>query len=337
MIDPARLAGLKRQAQDALHESAHGPGARAREELLQLYRESFFAHFRFDPIAAERRQPWSAKDAAAVEWLERLGASGHVGARHLLEQFVYGNRLDALHASSPKLLEKLAARYPHASSSLARLLCAKDDCDLKEVRRWLAAGRNSDRYLAAALDELDTLGLSLGAQELAFLRKRLSENDHWFALNYARSRVLLIAARHHEGTPAGMRALELAAEQGNEEAIDELFRLRSTAIADKARMLDAWFDAGGSRTHKIRVLCLRVGAEIERGADGMPGDLPRALKYYRVAVGGVIWREDLPDELHPEFCFDVAHAFDRNSQRCRVDDPELAARWHDRLKRAKSI
>jgi hypothetical protein len=338
VINPGRLQDLKLRAQHSLHEDADATGACAREELLQLYRQTFFRYYRFDPEAAEGRLPWGHEDVLAVEWLERLSTSGHVGAQHLLEQAMDADSLlNALHGTAPELLQTLAARHASASSYVAKLLCTKENCDLKKVRHWLRTGHNSDRFLASALDELDALGLSLGDEEHQFLRKQLSEPRRWHGLRYARAHVLLAAARHHAGTPAGMRALELAAELGNEEAIDELFRLRSTTTIDKARLLDAWFDAGGQRTHKIRVMCFAVGAEMERRCNSTGPDFARALKYYRIAVGGVIWRKDRSDELDKEFCFDVAHAFDGNSPRCKVADPELAALWHERLNQASRL
>lgn len=334
MINPGRLQDLKLRAQHALHEGADATGARAREELLQLYRETFFRYYRFDPQAAERRLPWGREDTAGMEWLERLSTSGHVGAQHLVEQAMDVHPLlKALHGTAPGLLETLAARHPSASSYLARLLCTKENCDLRKVRYWLSTGHNSDRYLAAALDELDALGLSLGDEEHRFLGKQLSEPRHWLSLQYARPHVLLAAARHHAGTPAGIRALELAAKLGNEDAIDELFRLRSTTVMDKERLLDIWFDAGKPRTPKIRVMCLALGREFERRCDSTGPDFARALKYYQIAVGGVIWRKDRPEELDKDFCLNVAHAFDGKSQRCKVADAQLAALWYERLNR----
>lgn len=137
---PESLAALRASAAPGLRENADAPGAAAREELLQVYRDRFrdSGGSHLAPESATKGAPWSPEDLMAFEWIDALAGAGHVGAARLRDRILaVEDAVRAFVVHDPARVESLVPRSYLAAMLLARRECASPNPDMDAIIRWL--------------------------------------------------------------------------------------------------------------------------------------------------------------------------------------------------------
>lgn len=318
-LDPAALAALRADAQRGMTEDAAPAPAAAREALLQHYRD-----------AARTNEVLDIDD---LEWIDKLARAGHVPAAQLLDRIFAGAPMEVLLAHERQRLLALAPHSPTLARRLAWRELRQPAPDVARLREWLERGGEPCRGIAGALRELADVAGTPAEADLALVRGMLFDSpfpeldlyanlEAWeLVLAFARRR---LGAPDEEERRAARRLLERAAALGSGDAANELFAADFAAASDKASFIRAWLDAGKPMAPAA---CVQVAAHYERARG-----LIEAIPWYERGLHRNPWKS--PGQLDMDFCYNVAHAFDRRWSRMLVDDAELAVKWHARAAEA---
>ena len=332
------LAALRAAAEQGMREDAAPAHAAAREELLQRYRDAWIDHAHLqlnDP--APRGEPMGEADLPAIEWIAQLAAAGHAPAAAFLERVLQPRHLDRLFAVAPQRMAALSG-----VTKIARYLVStelkKPAPDRQRLEPWLESAGFWLNGLRAALRDLDAVAGGATAADWAAVRGVLKEQADAGVedIDLQNAGELLYRfgmQRLDQADEASQRAghalLERAAVRGSRLAAGVLFEAGFKAAAKKPAFLEQWLASGKPLPESGRLPCLQLGAALERGVAGRPPDLEAALPWYERALGLKARFE--AGKLNNEFCYYVATAFDRNYRSlCKLDDPELAMKWHER-------
>ena len=309
------LAQLRAQADLALTEDAPPAHAAARERLLQHYRN-----------AVRDNGPVLIED---IEWIAKLARAGHVPASALLSRFFERARIDLLLGDEPDRVFALAPQSPTLARRLAWRELRQSAPDVPRLFEWLERGGEPCRPIAVALRELAEITGATPQADMALVSSMLflpGMEEFGTRNNPEVSQFLLaFALRRSDASDEkerqdARRLLERAAALGCGDAADVIFAADFAAAADKAAFVQAWLAAGKPMSPRA---CVRVGAHYERESG-----LAAALAWYERALQRKPWNS--PERLDMDFCYSVAHAFDRRWSYLLVDDAELAVRWHAR-------
>jgi GAF domain-containing protein len=146
---------LKAQADGGLGADAPKAAANAREKLLAVYAEQFRQSKHLDPFLREPspKEPWTAGDTEALEWVCRLAASGHADADRLLEGVV--DMLGLIEGDFGLRMKALAHAYPKVARLLARQEARRGDCDAQALLQWARLGGLAGTSIAEVSEELE--------------------------------------------------------------------------------------------------------------------------------------------------------------------------------------
>ena len=157
--------------EQAFREDAPLHEALARELRFQALR------LRVQTFAKSREPACSAQEAEALDWVEALAASGHVGAqRAVLRVTQRPAALEQVHAAMPGRLEAWVGRYAGVADFLVRFECRKPQPDLTMLQRYLEQSPQLRRY-ASDVGELRAVAPGpVAAGDLTVLRKYFGDS-----------------------------------------------------------------------------------------------------------------------------------------------------------------
>ena len=224
---------------DMLREDAPEPLASERERVLQGFRERFRESGRF--AAADGDE----SEARALDWIEALGAAGHVGAARLsAETLSSPDYLERLVRVSPARVETMAPRSRLAAMVLVKHECQRDDPDPEALCRWFGALGEEGAQLAAAVRELHAICGRLSAadrgclaQEAVVSAKEPQRLRYGLHDGESLAAHVLYQCAGEPGRAAGAKLLERAAALGSIRAQFEV-KLEAGGIESLVRWLD---------------------------------------------------------------------------------------------------
>jgi TPR repeat protein len=339
------FAELKALAAKGIAEDADYGPAISRECLLNEYRKRFRDVERLVAWgeSAQRYTPWTADDLEGLQWIDALAQAGHVAALRLRGRVYQArNRLVELLAVAPAALHGMAEHAPPIARFLAEEECRSATPNREAVLRWLDAGTDSDRKIAAGVRELVTVAADMAPPDWKIVRTYLQTFDKEHVVfrhgerveapadlvwSFAKYRVESDDGSKH---PAGVSLVKRAAALGSTRARIALWSAQYEAAADKRAFLESWFAQYPGHFKEAEQPCVELAASLERGEAGAAPDFEAAMVWYQRATAKTARHAYLPEKLEPDFCHWVAHALDRRWKRCLIADDALAMRWHER-------
>lgn len=315
------LAQWRAAAGEAMAPEARGPGAHARERMLQYFRRhSKLTLENLARLDVGLWYEWGPWECDAMEWICSLADTGHWGARRVRDRMlcldtpIYRRNMTHYHPIAdggglrPEVRD-LAARTATVALAFALHIASRANSEARYIAEWLALVGPSYAGLAAQLREAYAAGEPMPHWEVDIVREHL---DAARGIGTTRCDSLLEHLRDE-------RRRKVEAKEQAERARQQKSWLEEYAASpDRPAFIRTWLASAPPPPAGIREQALVAGAAHERGWLGTENDLAAAMAWYE--------RLGLPAGVPDgRYCALLAANFE-----VFAEDEEMALRWYGR-------